>query len=317
MRVDEGARRLATIDVGTNTILLLVAEVNGKGGLRLLEDLAEITRLGEGVDRSGFLGEGGQERSLDVLRRYCARCRSLNVEEISVAGTSALRDAINAGDFKARLKRELGWDLRVLSPEEESWYSYLAVQRGLALRSKELLVVDVGGGSTQLIWGKDGGWYRWASLQMGTVRLTERFLFSDPVGEEECDRLSRAVDDELGGLLVDWKKEAPFDTMIGIAGTFTTLVAVEKGLVRYALAEVHGSHLKREEVRRQIQVFQGKTIAERRQIPGLEPKRADVILAGALLIDRIMALFRMDRVVVSDQGIRYGLLYERLEGSHG
>ncbi|MCZ6450699.1 MAG: Ppx/GppA family phosphatase, partial [Deltaproteobacteria bacterium] len=109
-------RRLATIDVGTNTILLLVAELGKKGGFRFIEDRAEITRLGEGVDRSGLLGEGGQERTLEVLRGYCERCRSLNVEEIDVAGTSALRDARNAGDFKARLKRELKLDLRVLAP---------------------------------------------------------------------------------------------------------------------------------------------------------------------------------------------------------
>ncbi|MFQ5916495.1 MAG: Ppx/GppA family phosphatase [Candidatus Binatia bacterium] len=312
-----GGRRLATIDIGTNTVILLVAELNGKIGLRFIEDRAEITRLGEGVDSTGVLGEGGQNRTLNTLRDYCARCRSLNVKEIRVAGTSALRDAANAGNFKGRLKRELNLDLHVLSPQEEAWYSYLAVQRGLPLGAKELLVVDVGGGSTEFIWGKEGELHRWASFQMGTVRLTERFLLSDPVREEECTQLASAVDDELGGVLADWKTETVFDAMVGIAGTFTSLSAVKKSLVRYLPDEVHGSFLDREEIQRQIRLFKGKTITERREIPGLEPKRADVILAGSLLVDRIMGHFHLDRVVVSDQGIRHGLLYDRFERKHG
>ena len=310
-------RRLATIDIGTNTVILLVAELNGTIGLRFLDDRAEITRLGEGVDRTGMLGEEGQNRTLNALRGYCERCRSLNVKEIRVAGTSALRDAANAGDFRNRLKRELNLDLRVLSPQEEAGYSYLAVQRGLPLGAKELLVVDVGGGSTEFIWGKDGEVHRWASFQMGTVRLTERFLFSDPVREEECTQLASAVDDELGEVLADWKTETVFDVMVGIAGTFTTLSAVKKALIRYLPAEVHGSFLNREEIQRQLRNFKGKTIAERREIRGLEPKRADVILAGSLLVDRIMEFFHMERVVVSDQGIRHGLLYDRFERRHG
>ena len=309
--------RLATIDVGTNTVLLLIVEINGQGAFHLLEDRAEITRLGEGVHHNGLLGEGGQKRTLDVLRGYYESCQSLNVKEIKIAGTSALREAANATVFKARLKRELGLDLSVLSPREEAWFSYLSVQKGLTGLSSEVLVVDVGGGSTEFVWGKGGELHRWASYPMGTVKLTERFLFSDPVREEECDRLMRAVDIELVEQLGDWDTGTSFGSMVGIAGTFTTLSAVEKKLVPYRAAEVHGSPLKRKEVGRQIRLYQGKTIAQRKQIPGLEPKRADVILAGALLIDRIMVHFHMDEAIVSDQGIRYGLLYDRLAGAHG
>jgi len=239
------------------------------------------------------------------------------VDEIVAVGTSALRDARNAGDFKARLKRELGLDLRVLSGEEEAAYSYLAVQRGLALEAKEVLVVDVGGGSTELIWGKGGALHRSMSLNLGSVRLTERFLISDPVRDDECAALTRTLDCEMEPIRVNWRIEDHFHTMVGIAGTFTTLAAIEKGLRRYSHSEVHGSRLGRAEVERQIQLFKGKTIAERREIPGLEPERADVILAGAMLIDRIMALFHVDQVTVSDQGIRYGLLHEKLGAVHG
>lgn len=310
-------KRFAAIDIGTNAILLLVAELEGNGTFQLLEDRAEITRLGERVDQTHKIGPDGEERSVQALKSYLARCGELSVDEIVAVGTSALRDARNGGDFKARLKRELGLDLRVLSGEEEAAYSYLAVQRGLALAAKEVLVVDVGGGSTELIWGKGGALHRSMSLNLGSVRLTERFLISDPVRDDECAALTRTLDCEMEPIRVNWRIEGHFHTMVGIAGTFTTLAAIEKGLRQYSHSEVHGSRLSRAEVERQIRLFKGKTIAGRREIPGLEPKRADAILAGAILIDRIMALFHVDQVTVSDQGIRYGLLHEKLGAVHG
>ncbi len=309
-------RRFAAIDVGTNTILLLVAELGRGGAFQVLEDRAEIARLGEGVDRTRRIGAEGAKRSLKVLRDYLEICESLGVAELAAVGTSALRDACNAAEFQDRLKRDLDLDLRVLSGEEEASYSYLAVQKGLVLEGKELLVVDVGGGSTELIWGREGRFYRWASLDLGSVRLTERYLPSDPVLEEECSRLVMVIDRELKPLLADWGTQNCFQRMVGIAGTFTTLAAIAKGLRRYSHSEVHGSLLSRAEVQRQIRLFKSKTVAERKRIPGLEPKRADVILAGALLIHRIMALFRGEEVLVSDQGVRYGLLYEKLGRLH-
>lgn len=307
-------QRFAAIDIGTNTILFLAAELGQDGAFQVLEDRVEITRLGEGVDRTRWIGPDAERRSLAVLRDYVARCRDLGVAEIVAVGTSALRDARNAAAFQASLKTGLGLDLRILSGAEEAAYSYLAVERGLTPKAEDLLVVDVGGGSTELIWGKGGAEYRWASLDMGSVRFTERFLPSDPVRDEECERLIQAIDHGLERSLPGEERDVHFSLMVGVGGTFTTLAAIAKGLVRYAHSEVHGSYLGREEIQRQIGLFKDKTIAERKGIPGLEPERADVILAGALLIDRIMARFRIPRVMVSDQGIRYGLLYERLAG---
>ncbi len=305
-------RRFAAIDVGTNTILLLIADLGENDTFRVVTDRAEIARLGEGVDRTGSLSAAGVERGLEVLRDYLDTCRNLGVDEILAMGTSALRDARNAENFIARLKRELSLELRVLSGEEEAAYSYLAVHKGLHLEAKEALVVDVGGGSTEFIWAREGRLHRWASLNLGSVRLTERFFRSDPVQPEECARLAAAIDAELRALLNQWGIAAPFDVMVGIAGTFTTLAAVMKGLQEYSHSEVHGCVLSRVEVARQVRLFMAKTLAERREIAGLEPLRADVIPAGALLIELIISLFHMDEVIVSDQGIRYGLLYERI-----
>jgi exopolyphosphatase/guanosine-5'-triphosphate,3'-diphosphate pyrophosphatase len=305
------ASRIATIDVGTNTILLLVAELDDGGEFHVLADRAEIARLGKGVDRTRSLSAAGVERALAVLREYLQVCRNFGVEEIAAVGTSALRDALNAKSFLDRLKYEFKLDLRVLSGREEAAYSYLAVQKGLQLDAQDVLVVDVGGGSTEFIRAKDGKLHGWASLDVGSVRLTERFLASDPAAQDECARLIQAVDESLNKL-PDWSDKISVPVMVGIAGTFTTLSAVEKGLTHYSHSEVHGSRLTRAEVERQVELYHSKTIAERKHIAGLEPKRADVILAGALAIQRIMTLFGIDQAIVSDQGIRYGLLYERI-----
>lgn len=307
--------RFAALDLGTNTILLLVAELNEDGSFRVITDRAEITRLGEGVDKTGGISSAGEERSFATLKAYLRACKDLGVDEIIAAGTSALRDAQNGPAFIQRLKRELGLDLRVLSGADEARYSYLAVDRGLRLKAEDVLVVDVGGGSTEFIWAKAGALHRSASLNLGSVRLTERFFHSDPPLAEERARMAVAIDPEIRALLNQWGVAAPFDVMVGVAGTFTTLAAVMKGRQKYSHSEVHGSLLALSEVERQVQLYESKTIAERKQIAGLEPKRADVILAGALLIQRIMKLFGMESVTVSDQGIRYGLLYERIAQS--
>jgi exopolyphosphatase/guanosine-5'-triphosphate,3'-diphosphate pyrophosphatase len=305
-------KRLAAIDIGTNNILCLIAELANDGQFAVLDDLADITRLGEGVDHSDEISAEGEQRSLETLKRFMGRCQELGVEEIVAAGTSALRDANNSSAVRSRFKKELGVEVRVLSGEEEAAYSYLAVQRGLTLGSQDRLVIDIGGGSTEFMWGTEEDMDRAQSLDVGSVRLTERFLRSDPVRDEECDALIRAIDGALGSLLGPREPSGAL-VLVGIAGTFTTLAAVEKQLTRYSHSEVHGSALTLDEVRRQVQLYRGKTIAKRKKIAGLEPKRADVILAGAWLAERIMSLFHGDRVIVSDQGVRYGLLHERAD----
>jgi exopolyphosphatase/guanosine-5'-triphosphate,3'-diphosphate pyrophosphatase len=304
--------RAAFLDIGTNTILCLIAELRDAGRFTVLADLAEITRLGRGVDQTGRISPEGERRSLEVLRCYLDCCRTLGVEQIHAVGTSALRDARNSADVRARFKKALDLDVQVLSGEEEAACSFLAVQRGLRLSEKELLVIDIGGGSTEFIWGNESGIRRATSINIGSVRLTERYLHSDPVGDDECNSMVMAIDGELRTLWDGWLKDAPSLTVVGIAGTFTTLAAVEKKLIHYSHNEVHGSWLSLAEVRRQVALYRGKTIAERKKIAGLEPKRADVILSGACLIERIMRLLRVERLWVSDQGVRYGLLYERL-----
>ncbi|HEX9263623.1 MAG TPA: Ppx/GppA phosphatase family protein [Candidatus Binatia bacterium] len=303
-------RRSAFIDVGTNTILCLIAEIRDTGRFRVLDDLAEIAGLGKGVDQTGLIGAEGEQRSLAVLERYLEQCKNLGVEEIIAVGTSALRDAKNSDEVRARFHDRLGIDIRVISGAEEAAYSFLAVERGLALAGRELLVIDIGGGSSEFIRGNESGISRAVSIDVGSVRLTERYLHADPVKPDEVEQLTAAIDKALALLPARGIDTDGALTLVGIAGTFTTLAAMEKQLARYSHAEVHGSTLTLQQVRRQVHALQAKTVEERKRIIGLEAKRADVIFAGASLIERIMIFYQADEVIVSDQGVRYGLLHE-------
>ena len=225
-------------------------------------------------------------------------------------GTSALRDAVNSATVRDRIRSELGIDIRVITGAEEAAYSFLAVQRGLSLMENKVLVCDIGGGSTELIWGNEGGVKEAVSIDLGSVRLTERFLHGDPVKPDEIAQMNATIDRELTRLPKPDRSTRAMPTLVGIAATFTTLVAMEKELARYSHSEVHGSILTLGAVRRQLRRLQSRKIAERRQIIGLEPQRADVIFAGAALVERIMIHSHAESVIVSDQGVRYGLLHE-------
>lgn len=305
-------RRSAFFDIGTNTILCVIAEIRDTGRFRVLDDMAEITRLGRGVDKTRRISSESEERSLAVLKRYRCRCENLGVDEIVAVGTSALRDAENSGEVCARFKEELGFDIRVISGAEEAAYSFVAVQRGLSLADRQILVIDIGGGSTEFISGDQFGIVQAVSIDLGSVRLTERFLLSDPVQADEVTRMNAAIDQELPRLsepgIID--PDPTCGVLVGIAGTFTTLVAMEKHLAQYRHRDVHGSTLTLDAVRRQLERLKRRSVAERRQLAGLEPQRADVIFAGACLLERIMVRYQADRIIVSDQGVRYGLLHE-------
>ncbi len=247
---------------------------------------------------------------METLARFLDQCRNLGVNEMTAVGTSALRDAKNSAQVRDAFRRRLRLEVRVLSGAEEAAYSYLAVQRGLALRHRELLVIDVGGGSTEFVRGNDSGVCRAVSIDIGSVRLTERFLQSDPVKPDEVARMNAAIDRELAGLPERGIDFGPASALVGIAATFTTLAAMEKRLATYSHAEVHGSRLTIQQVRAQVRALQGKTVAERKRMIGLEAKRAEVIFAGARLIESIMDFYRSESAIVSDQGVRYGLLHE-------
>ena len=300
--------RIASIDIGTNTILLLIAEVKS-GGLTPLLEKETIVRLGEGVHRNGILSKGAMERGVQTLTQYKERCQEMGVQKIFAVGTSALREARNSKDFVEMIKRRLDLSIEIISGEEEAQLSFLAVTRDLKEPRKPILVIDVGGGSTEFILGRGDRITQWVSLPLGSVRFTEQFLLSDPVHEEEWEKMERQIQKLL--VRIPHPKE-PF-LMVAVGGTATTLASVEQGLAEFILEKIHHFGLGRKALKSQLDLYRSKTIEERRKIPGLFPARADVILAGGAILYWAMEKLECPSVLISCHGVRYGLLYKKLQ----
>ncbi len=299
--------RVASIDIGTNTILLLIAEVR-RGKLESLFDTETIVRLGEGVQKNAILSEEAMQRGFHTLKGYLKRCQEMEVQKIFAVGTSALREAKNSDHFLKRVKEEFDLSIDVISGEEEARLSFLSVARDLKKSRKNLLVVDVGGGSTELILGKGDEIIRWVSLPLGIVRFTERFLISDPVQEEEYRTMVEEIRKQLPNFPIS---KNPL-SMVSIGGTGTALASVEQGLEKFIIERIHRFVLTREALRNQLSLYRSKTTEERKEIKGLPPSRADVILAGGTILYLIMEKFDCSFLLVSGHGVRYGLLYEKL-----
>lgn len=300
------AVRFATIDVGTNTVGTQLAEIRGPDDFELVDAWGDATRLGEGVERTGALDQAAMERTLTELRRSGDRLAEANAAEVVVVGTSALRDAANCADFVRRVAAETGWTLRVLSAGEEAAYSYSSVRTALGLGAESVLVADLGGGSLELIWGLGAEVVEWITVPLGSVRLTERLVHSEPVSDPEFSVLADTIYAELAQI------RPPFmaDRLFGMAGTFLTLVTVEHGLPPYS-SERHGHSIALTAVQRQVQDYRQLPVARRRAIPGMELSRADIILAGAMIVEGVMRRFAFDRAQVSGYGLGYGIVAER------
>lgn len=296
--------RIATIDIGTNTTLLLVAE---SADAAVLEERAEITRLGRGIGADGGLGRQGIERTLAVLADYAAIARRHGAA-IYAIGTEGLRRASNAQDFLVPAAQILGTAVEVIDGDRETALTFLAARRSLPdATSGTAVVVDIGGGSTEIIVARAGSVDFRRSLPLGSVRLTEKHVKNDPATGAEA----AGILDECSALLA----QVPFPdqpaTLIGIAGTVTTLAAMSLNLTSYDPELVHGHRMSLPALDRQIFRLRGARQAEREKMAGLDPRRADVILAGALLLRAIAERAHAPEILVSDRGIRWGLFFER------
>jgi exopolyphosphatase/guanosine-5'-triphosphate,3'-diphosphate pyrophosphatase len=302
--------KLAALDVGTNTVLMLVVERAADGRIRTLADMSRITRLGRGVDANGRLDPVSASRTLDAIAEFAEKARSLGAGKILAAATAALRDAKDGAEFIARVRARAGVDLIIISGQTEAELSYLSTMKGLSLDpADKMLIVDIGGGSTELIRAEPGRELDAVSLQIGSVRLTERIVHHDPPLAREAADLRIAIDETLQAL--GWSDHPV--VMVGIAGTVTTVCAVALGLDKFDPGAVHGHRLSIAQVLETIAKFGSVPLKERKQIPGMERERADVIFAGAAILERIMAHFQLPEVIVSDQGLRWGLAWRELE----
>jgi exopolyphosphatase/guanosine-5'-triphosphate,3'-diphosphate pyrophosphatase len=306
MNVSTANRRVAVIDIGTNTLLLLVGESQTSGRVRVLHDACRFGRLGQGLDRSGVLADEAVARSLDILREYRTIIDRLEVDAVAALGTQALREARNSDSFTVPATEILRIPIEIIAGHREAELVYRAVAAEFpALEGTPFLVGDVGGGSTEIIVAGGRGVTSFDSVPIGSVRLTERHLHGDPPAPGEVQALFADIDGALSGL------DLPAEVrVVGTSGTATSIAAIAQAMPAYDRERVNGFTMPVEAVTQQLSRLLSLTLDDRRRMPGLEPQRADVIAAGVAIFARLLQQVRARDFMVSDCGVRWGMAYE-------
>ena len=310
--------RIAVADLGTNSTRLLVATVTTDGRVQPLERRSEVTRLGEGVDASGRLADTAMQRTFDVLARYREMADELGAARLVAVATSAVRDSDNGPAFRERVRGELGFELEIISGDEEARLTFLGATAGHG-GDEPTLVIDIGGGSTEFVIGLPGQEPRFhVSTRLGSVRQSERHIASDPPEHHETEALGRAARDIVTEAVPAAERERVADA-IAVAGTATSLAAIDQQLEPYDPERVDRYRLGLADCERMLALLASKPLAERRRVPGLHPDRAPTIVAGAAILVESLRAFGLREVEVREADILHGIaldaLYKREQSS--
>lgn len=302
--------RVAAIDIGTNSVRMLVAQVDGFCIKPLYKGL-RTTRLGAGVDADGVLSPQNVQTTLRAVGEFREKAFSMGAGRIEVCATSAVRDAANGGVFVERVRR-LGLNARVLDGDREAETGYIGAVLGCGCHGKEIFVVDIGGGSTELVSGVGFSIKNRKSLDIGAVRMTERFIKSDPVKTDETVAIERYI----AQIIAQKAKDMTVGDaeMVGIGGTITSLAAVALGMEEYDPDRIHRSVLKRSDVNEILSRLSALDVRQRREIPGLHPGRVDIIVAGTIILKSLMEHWNFGRLTISEWDNLEGVLYQNLIG---
>lgn len=306
---------LAGIDIGTNALRLLIAEMCKKGGrveFRPIHEERRITRLGEGLVNSGLLSPPAITRTLQVLKEFHAVVTEYPVDEVIAVATSAVREAGNRQSFLDRLREGIGLAAEVISGEEEARRTLKGVRYGLRADDRNILVMDIGGGSTEWMVVTDGEIRGIKTVGIGVVKLTDRYLASDPLSDADQRRLIRGIEETIGPVL---KSLGPCSghRLIGTAGTVTTLAALELRMTVYEASRVQNTSLGLDRIEAWYRTLVGMSLNERRGLAGLEKGREDLIIPGTALLMTAMRLLGAREVIVSDYGLKEGVLIDWFE----
>jgi len=301
---------LSSIDLGTNTCLMLVGTRQGQGyPIDVIADFATVVRLGEAVDRTRRFSDAAMQRTLECLTRYSLELKKFGgdpAHTVAVA-TSGSRDSTNREAFFDRIREKTGFQFKLISGEEEARLTHLG---GLlpGMDPSLTAILDIGGGSTELRLASGG-----LSIDLGSVRFTERFQKSDPITDSDFWTMQESIDTAIiNSKLPHWRqKSAPETQLCAVAGTATTLAAWFLELEKFDAQKIDRLTLSRGDIHRQVEELKWRTVRERESLPGVDPGRADVLLAGALILWRYMELLGFERVAISTRGLRYGVLNEK------
>jgi exopolyphosphatase/guanosine-5'-triphosphate,3'-diphosphate pyrophosphatase len=298
--------RVAVVDIGTNSTRLLIADVDPDSGeLEELVRRSQVTRLGDGVDAQGSLSEAAIERVLATLADYSAEIEAHECEANLAVLTSAVRDAANGADFAARVREDYGLDARVLSGDEEAQLSFLGAMSGRPAPSEPIVVIDIGGGSTEFVVGRGHKAGFHVSLPAGVVRMSERHIHTDPPAPSDLQSLAQDVHEVLlQGLPAE--ERGSVKEGIAVAGTATSAASIDQELDPYDAERVHGYQLTLGTVEMLLARLADMSEAQRREVVGLDPNRAPTIVAGMILLSESLRAFDLEQVEVSDHDILHG-----------
>jgi exopolyphosphatase / guanosine-5'-triphosphate,3'-diphosphate pyrophosphatase len=307
--------RLAAIDVGSNSIRLVVAEAQADGRYRVLDDERESTRLGRSLASTGQLDEGSIADSLSALRRFKTIANGLGIENLRAIATCAVREATNGPEFCQLVKDQLGIDLEVISSQKEARLAFHSVKRRFDLAGKNTLLVDIGGGSTEMVLASGELVEAIYATQLGAVRLNEKFGGGQALAGDDYNRMEGWINRELSKTTE--KPKQPLHLLIGSGGTFTSLASIIMSAKGQSRLPVAGCQVTRAELRHLIDRLRKMPLKDRREVPGLNPDRADIIVPGLAVIDCIMRRFRVNMLQVHAYGVRDGLLLTMIEELQG
>lgn len=297
----------ATIDIGTNTTLMLIADVTPKGGVQRIAEAHKITRLGADVGKTQRLSTAGMQRTAATLQDFATLCAHHQVSKIIAVGTSAMRRAKNSQDFIEMVQRSCGITIEIISGEEEAALSYLSAQHDFG---NDIVVIDLGGGSTEFIWQDDVKLHE-QSLLLGSVVLQDSYGRHDPLTSADIAGMEIAVQQALKAVDPRSADAVRGKQFVGIAGTATTIAAMKLKLKEYDHSQVHGTVVTLTELDQILQALCSRSIAERKKLIGLDPERADVIFAGGLILRESLVHFGFEQFTASDHGVRWGLAYRQ------
>jgi exopolyphosphatase/guanosine-5'-triphosphate,3'-diphosphate pyrophosphatase len=299
----DAAVRVAVIDIGTNSTRLLISDVEG-ANVEQVERRTTVTNMGRGVDHTNLICADAVEDVCRVIADYMARYEEMGAERVMAIATSAVREAANGEAFIAELRERFDLDTRLLTGEEEAHLTYLGATAHRA-EGEPTLVFDIGGGSTELIVGTGMHVGFHTSLQAGTIRQSERHLTSDPPDPHELEDLASEVRNLIDGAVAEQPAAAP-TRAIAVAGTPTSLAAVDQALEPYDPGRVHGYRLGMRKIQRMLSKLSSLPLAERLRVPGLHPGRAPTIVAGAVILVQVMRAFGLEEIEVSELDILHG-----------
>ncbi|OPL07812.1 MAG: hypothetical protein AVO33_03465 [delta proteobacterium ML8_F1] len=286
------------LDIGTNSVRLLIPDPDN---LLNSSKFIRVTRIGEGVNQRRQLSEEAMDRTFRGIGELLEIAGQRGVREIFAMATSAVRDAANREVFVMRLKAQTGLDLEIVSGDEEARLGYLGAVQGLKSARGEAMIVDIGGGSTELVHLREGTLHRMKSFDIGAVRLTEMFRVSDPPREEEMQSMRGYIQEVLGDFTQGFAGD-----LVGIGGTITTLAAIDEELALYDRKKIHGKTLAAGRIGEIYQQLLSMNLFQRQAVKGLDPLRADIIVAGTMILMTLIAKLRVKQLVVSD--------FDNLEG---